>query len=317
MKNKIIKYIGYAITLVAFMFIGKTILSMNLDITYINNPFSAVILIILMSVGYAISVYISSYAWKTILEFVSKAKIPMNKIMPVYVKSNIAKYLPGNFMHFAGRNLLAGRLGFKQLDITFCSILEIIMLLFTSFALSLIFAMKILKKSLTTVLSRINPTIIPAVSIIVILLIIAAVLFICKKTSFIKNYRHLFTRNFPKLLCKLFCIYSITLIIPGIFLLLILKLILSCNVSFQLITIIISSYTISWVLGFVVPGAPGGIGVRESTMLLILGQFYSSDIAVLAAILLRILSILGDLTAFLFEPILLKLMGSTPKTQEG
>lgn len=306
MKNKIIKYIGYIITIIAFIFIGKSLLSMNLDVKYITNPFSAVIFVILMSMGYAVIVYISSYAWKSILEFINKDAIPLRDITGVYVKSNIAKYLPGNVMHFAGRNLLAGRLGFKQLDITFCSILEIVMLVFTSCILSFIFAMKIFKSSLKYLLLKINFNIILAVVIALILLIMLAIWFIFKKTQFLKNYSHLFTKSFLKLLCKLSFIYSITLIVPGIFLLLTLKLILNCNVSLHSIMIIISAYTISWVLGFVVPGAPGGIGIRESILLLILTQFYTNSIVLLAIILLRIISVLGDLIAFFFEPILLK-----------
>ena len=308
MKNKDIKYIGYVIIVIAFIFIGRSLLSMNLDVKYITNPFSAVIFVILMSIGYAVTVYISSYAWKSILEFINKDPIPFKDIAGVYVKSNIAKYLPGNVMHFAGRNLLAGRLGFRQLDITFCSILEIVMLIFTAFIISFIFAMRSFKSSLKYILVsfNINSNIVFSISITLVLLILLATLFIFKKTQFLKNYRHLFTRKFFKLLLKLFFIYSITLIVPGIFLLVSLKSILNCNISLQLIMIIISAYTISWVLGFVVPGAPGGIGVREAILLLILTPFYTNSIVLLSAILLRIISILGDLIAFFFESVLTK-----------
>lgn len=305
-NNKIIKYIGYIITIIAFIFIARSLLSMNLDVKYIKNPFSAVIFVILMSIGYAVMVYISSYAWKSILEFINKDPIPFKDITGVYVKSNIAKYLPGNVMHFAGRNLLAGRLGFKQLDITFCTILEIVMLVFTACILSVIFAMKSFKSSLEYALLKVNPNIIVAVLTALVLLIVLAIWFICKKTQFLKNYKHLFTKNFLRLLCKLFFIYGFTLIVPGIFLLLTLKLILGCNVSLHLIMIIISAYTISFVLGFVVPGAPGGIGIRETVLLLILAPFYTNSIVLLATIITRVISVVGDLIAFLFEPILLK-----------
>lgn len=306
MRNKIIKYTGYIITIIAFIFIGKSFLSMNLDVKYIKNPFSAVIFVILMSIGYAVTVYISSYAWKSILEFINKGHIPFKDITGVYVKSNIAKYLPGNVMHFAGRNLLAARLGFKQLDITFCTILEIIMLIFTAVIISLIFAMKIFKNSLEYALIKINHNVIWVILIALVILVLLAIWTVCKKKQLLKSYSHIFTKKFLILLCKLFFIYSITLIIPGLFLMLSLKLILHFNVSLNMTMIIISSYTISWVLGFISPGAPGGIGIRETILLLILTPFYTNDVVLLAAILLRLISVFGDLIAFFSEPVVEK-----------
>lgn len=305
MKNKFIKCTGYVITIIAFLFIGRALASMNLDIKKIKDPVFSIILLILLSIGYAIVVYISSYAWETTLEFINKEKIPSKDIINVYVKSNIGKYLPGNVMHFAGRNILAGKLGFKQLDITFCSIIEIAMLIFTDCVLSLIFAVKSFRQILSYLLTKMNLSIFYGILIGLLLLIIVTIWFLVKESGFIKNYKHFFTMNFLKLLCKLFCIYSITLIIPGFFLVLIFKLVLGCDISMQKAMLTISAYTISWVSGYIVPGAPGGIGVRESVLLLILGPFYLNNIVLLASILLRVASILGDLIAFLFEPVLL------------
>ena len=299
MNNKIIKYVGVIITFITFVFIGKSLLSMNLDIKYISNPIFAIVLIILLSFGYAIIVFISSYAWKLTLEFIYKGKLSAREIIPVYVKSNIGKYLPGNVMHFAGRNILAGKLGFKQLDITFCTLIEILMLIFTDGILSLVFALKSFKLVFKEVFSKLNLSIVYGISIIALSLIVFIIVLLVKKTGFIKSYQHLFSKSFLKLLCKLFCIYSLTLIVPGIFLIVILKQILGCNISLEISMFIITAYTISWVSGFIVPGAPGGLGVRESVLLLILGPFYTSNIVLLAAILLRITSIIGDLLAFL------------------
>lgn len=308
MKNKSIKYLGYIVTIIAFIFIGKSIMSMNLDIRYIKNPVQAVVIIICLSIGYVAVVFISSYAWKTTLQFINKGRISLKEITGVYVKSNIGKYLPGNVMHFAGRNILAGKLGFKQLDITFCTIIEIIMLIFTDFILSFIFAMKNFKTVLIFLYSKINPSIVYGVATALILLIILVSWILIKKSRFVENYRHLFTKDFLKLLLKLFCIYSVTLIISGVFLVMILKLIFGYNITVHMFMITISAYTISWVSGYIVPGAPGGIGVRESVLLLMLEPLYTKDIALLASILLRITSILGDLIAFLLEPLIIKIL---------
>lgn len=304
MNNKIIKYIGYFITLIAFVFIGKSLMTMNFDIRYIDNYTYAVLFGVVFSVGYAIVVYISSYAWKTTLEFIHKEKIPLMEIINVYVKSNVGKYLPGNVMHFAGRNILAGKLGFKQLDITFCSVIEVLMLIVTDCILSFIFGFNSFKSLLMTIYSKANAEIIYSIGIFLVL--IAAVCILVKKSNFINNYKHFFTQAFFILLCKLFCIYCVTLIIPGVFLVIIFNMVLGCNISLQISMIIISAYTISWVAGYIVPGAPGGIGVRESVFLLILNPIYKKEIVLLAVVFLRITSILGDIAAFLMEPTIAK-----------
>ncbi len=302
MNNKIVKYVGYAITLISFIIIGRSFISMKLDVKYIKNPVYAVVLVVFLSIGYAVNVFISSYAWKSTLEFINKEKIPFHEILTVYAKSNIGKYIPGNIMQFAGRNILAGKLGFKQLDITFCSIIEIVMLLFTDCVLSLVFAMKSFKGVLKALSYKINTNLIYGILIVIILAIAVVIWLLVKKSGIIKNYKHFFTINFIKLLCKLFCIYSLTLIIPGIFLVMILKLVLGASMSLPIIMITISGSMISWVVGFIVPGAPGGIGVRESVILLILAPTFTNNIVLLAAILLRIASTFGDVIAFLLSP---------------
>lgn len=301
MKNKIIKGTGYIVSTLSLIFIGKSIMSMNFNIRYIKNPVSIIVIVILLSIGYAAVVYLSSYAWKMTLEFVYKGKIPFKNIINVYVKSNIGKYLPGNILHFVGRNILAGRLGFKQFDITFCSIVEIVMLIFSSCIVSLLFAVGSINTTVYFVLSKINLCIIFGAFICSCLFIVVAYWLLINKSEFIKKYRHLFTKKFLKLLFKLFCIYSATLIISGTFLMLILKMISDCTINIQMYMILISTYAISWVSGYIVPGSPGGIGVRESVLLLILAPIYSRDIALLASVLLRFTSISGDILGFILS----------------
>ena len=152
-----------------------------------------------------------------------------------------------------------------------------------------------------------NPFFVLALLILLFILIVAAIWIFIKKSGFIEKYKHLLTFSFLKLLCRLFLIYAVTLIIPGIFLALIFSIVLGCSLSLQTFMTIIAAYTISWVAGFIVPGAPGGIGVRESILLLVLSPYYAGDIVLIAAILHRISSILGDIIAFVMEPIISKL----------
>lgn len=54
-------------------------------------------------------------------------------------------------------------------------------------------------------------------------------------------------------------------------------------------------FLIAWLAGFLVPVAPGGLGVREAAMLGLAGTLVPAPVALAAVLALRIASILGDL----------------------
>ena len=57
-------------------------------------------------------------------------------------------------------------------------------------------------------------------------------------------------------------------------------------------------FALAWVLGFIVPGAPGGIGVREVVFTKLFDGTLGEGVAVCLAVVLRVITILGDLLAF-------------------
>lgn len=61
---------------------------------------------------------------------------------------------------------------------------------------------------------------------------------------------------------------------------------------------LIGAFVLAWVVGFVTPGAPGGIGVRELLLVFLLGGVLPEQDIVLAVVLSRVLTTLGDLVFF-------------------
>ncbi|KGQ20808.1 putative transmembrane protein HieC [Lysobacter dokdonensis DS-58] len=59
------------------------------------------------------------------------------------------------------------------------------------------------------------------------------------------------------------------------------------------------AYALSWVLGFLLPGAPGGLGVRESAFVLLASPACPPDVVLAVATLSRIGNIAADLLIFL------------------
>jgi glycosyltransferase 2 family protein len=54
----------------------------------------------------------------------------------------------------------------------------------------------------------------------------------------------------------------------------------------------------AWIVGFLTPGAPAGLGVREAIMISLLGPVYGEAAAIGVSIALRLITMLGDTLAF-------------------
>jgi uncharacterized membrane protein YbhN (UPF0104 family) len=69
----------------------------------------------------------------------------------------------------------------------------------------------------------------------------------------------------------------------------------------------LAAICLPWAIGFVTPGAPGGIGVREATMVLILSQVMPPLESLLIPALMRMVTIAGDLFAFSLSYVMFRL----------
>lgn len=64
------------------------------------------------------------------------------------------------------------------------------------------------------------------------------------------------------------------------------------------------AYSLSWMAGFLLPGAPGGLGVREAALAAILNGIYPADTILAISILSRISTVAADLLIFVSSIIL-------------
>lgn len=68
------------------------------------------------------------------------------------------------------------------------------------------------------------------------------------------------------------------------------------EVSFFQVTCL---FSIAWVTGFVTPGAPGGMGIREAMIVILFSPLFGTGTAVGLGVVLRVTTILGDALAFI------------------
>jgi hypothetical protein len=78
--------------------------------------------------------------------------------------------------------------------------------------------------------------------------------------------------------------------------------------------LLIAAFALAWIVGFVVPGAPGGLGVREALMVLMLAPLYTAASASVLVIAFRIATTLGDAATLLLGMLMLPRKQGIPST---
>lgn len=58
------------------------------------------------------------------------------------------------------------------------------------------------------------------------------------------------------------------------------------------------AYVVAWLIGFITPGAPAGVGVREVILLFLLENLTSMEGILLSVVLGRVVNVIGDLLFF-------------------
>ncbi len=232
-----------------------------------------------------------AYAWRNLLIWfgeVAKTRL----CIAVYGRTQLAKYIPGNFFHLPSRHLLGYRVGFKNPALVGAAIYEIIGMVVSAGMITLIgFSSRqtLMGKSIAWPLA-------------IVLLFILFPLMTQVIISYFKIAQKL---GFPdrsvldglKRLLPILAIYLTFLILAGCILWGIVGITTGAWQSMP-IQLILSTFAISWLTGFITPGAPAGIGVREATMILILSGFIGEPASVLVAIVSRLVVTLGDLEFF-------------------
>lgn len=231
----------------------------------------------------------SGWVWGWILSLLEQPVAGTWSIR-VYLKTNLAKYLPGNVWHFYGRIWAAKAVGMSLGAATLSVLLEPLLMAAGALILSLITTNQqhwgIQLISLTGVLVGVHPRILnPMVQLL---------------GRFKKPKALTLEDNDTPLLFKVSHYPTLPLLGElgflglrgGGFVFVVLAL---SMVSWEQIPLLLGAFSFSWLLGLIVPLAPGGIGVFEVTAIALLDQFFSVGLLLSAVALYRLISILAEI----------------------
>ena len=228
----------------------------------------------------------SGWVWLLILREFNQT-IKQRCGLQIYLKTNIAKYLPGNIWHFYGRITEVNKIGVSLGPATLSVLLEPLLMASAALAIALITAqqkywgLQIL--CLLVVLTGVHPRILnPVVNHLRKIK--------WKVTSSESPSAFLYQLERYPLRPFLGEIGFVSLRGIG-FLLTALALM---PFTPQQIPLLISAYSLGWLLGLVIPGAPGGLGVFEATTLALLESHFPSGLLLSAIAFYRVISVLAE-----------------------
>ena len=246
-----------------------------------------------------LSIIINAYAWKLLIESIGCNSNKLN-IIKIFLNTNIYKYLPGGIWHFVTRyNIL--RLEFSNDKSVESILLEPILMLvagliFVPFGSSNIYIFVLCWLSTLVLLTRFRE-------------------FMIKRLKAMK--RSIFTghnkvdnsnllRNKQNTLRKTYYPYN-SLLVEIVFILFRFFGFLCCLSAFSIESSIsylelISSFSLAWIIGLIVPAAPGGLGVFESVFLVALSSKLPEASLLATLLFYRVVSTFSDILASLVYP---------------
>jgi len=247
-----------------------------------------------VSLGTALIVTTMAHVWSGVVWFwIIKEfhqRVSLRWAIRVYLLTNVAKYLPGNIWHFYGRINATKQVGVPVETAILSVLIEPLLMAAAALGVALLGSTQeswfLQFLCFFAVISIVHPRILNPV-----------IKYLAKiKLKVIKSdlepVTELKLKRYP---LKPFVGEICFVLIRGSgFLFTILAF---NSVELNQVFLIFSAFSLAWLLGLVVPGAPGGVGVFEATALALLEQKFSPGIVLSAVAFYRLISIVAEIFA--------------------
>ncbi len=225
-----------------------------------------------------LSYLIGIYAWRRMMKAYTLKGMKYILAYYYFAKTEIAKYLPGNVFHFVGRQALASKIGLNQKQMAKISMFHMLTIAIGTVVSTAIFIM-------------FTDTIANYIKYLMIATSIALLAFITLIYPTITKYNKLYIT----------LLISISIAMQG-FLLAIIVVWQLNNPTTSQFFMLAGVFMISWLVGFVTPGASGGLGVREGAFIAIANFIHldiSSQIILFSIFFVRFINIVTDVVMYI------------------
>lgn len=244
----------------------------QIDLQNIGN--AAWFTLLFLALIYGLASTMLARAWYSLLEIVD-VRPTWIWALKAYGVSQLAKYIPGNIFHLAGRQALGQAAGFPGKALAKSALYELALVATTGMVF------------VALTIPLFIPKLSTSIGIIAFLLLFAIVFHLIRYWfgSFASNA--LVWESLFFMLSGMVFVVTLYMISPG-------------TVDFELVPSLCGAYVVAWLLGFLTPGVPAGIGIRELVLTFLLRNIVPEVDLLLAVVLGRLITMVGDLVFFAF-----------------
>lgn len=265
-NRRLIEWIGKGMAIVGVFFVGYKLYDFRARLEFAQLSVLEWTGLACVAILYGASCILLAHAWRLILSSLG-SNVQVAWSIRVYGVSQLAKYVPGNIFHLAGRQGMGMAAGIGALSLVKSIAWELGLL---SLAAGLFFPL-----ALPAIFPGFDRYLSVSYFIVSIILVWFSVL-LCS----------------GKLVSRAFLIYVVFLIISGL-------VFVACDalVRGRLSSewsVLVGAYVVSWLAGLLTPGAPAGFGVRESVLISLLPNLESQPELLLIVLLGRLVTVVGD-----------------------
>jgi len=271
--RRLLHWLGGALALASLLFVGVRLHSYWLALDFSSISLAGWCLVALLALVYGAANLLLARAWQYLLRHF-EAPRPGGETARIYGLSQLAKYVPGNIFHLAGRQALGMAAGIASGPLAKSTMWEL-----GSIAVAgALFGWMILPK--------VVPGFPEQAGILLLVLSCALATGLLRRAAGRETAR--------AFLCQL-----LFLVISGaVFVALLALLAGHDNLGAQAWLPIASAYVFAWLVGLVTPGAPAGVGIREMILLFLLNGMVAEERLLMAVLLGRLVTVMGDLLFF-------------------
>lgn len=297
--KKVVNYIGKLLMVLAFVFIFKKLYSYRDSLA---DCFSVEMLLkmIVCTILYGMLIFTLPTAYKALLNMTTGRHYNHTRIADIYCKTNLYKYLPGNVMQYVGRNQFAVEENLSHVDVATATILDITTIIIPAMVATVIFSFGYAAEYLQNSSDMVKSIVLflgAACGLLAVCIIIALIV----KKEFVKKYfsKYLKLITWRNIGTYIYCNFHRFLVFMGFSLLFIWTL-YACggHLEGNQWGTAIGLFCFSYLLGYITPGAPGGIGIREAVLSYFFAPWIDPSIIITTALVYRVATIFGDVESY-------------------
>lgn len=282
----VVRLLGAFLAIVATGLIASRLLALLDEVAPLLTSWVVVAVTAAASLAYGFSLFLLGLGWSVLVQPApTDQQVSMRHLVAAYGTASIGKYLPGNIFHFAGRQVLGGRLGLRQTQLAIGSVLEATICVLSALGLAVLL-LGLARPAATIAFGDVATLVVLLAFIVLAPLVWLSMKRFAREPGSLSvtlpGGRRLATAGL--LATVFFALNALAAVVVfG-----------ALADSLRFAVIIAAAYLLSWVAGFVVPGAPGGIGIREATLLALLGPMVAEEQVIALGLVMRAVTTLGD-----------------------